>query len=284
MRKRGLAFLSVAFLLIGGCIYEVFRATFSPVEFWRSPWASVIFLSAAFILLAARLTGYLRRRVFPLVICGLGALEMLSFSFGYLGFTRPAEVFPAAPVFDFLQTRGDHGTFRVAKDPYPIPHDTGTIYGFDAADGYDLITERPRRFTSGLTAPRDDGMMFITEDILHAQDRRLDLLNIKYFIVTKPGPEFELMAHRPDRFTPAFSQASIAVFENRSAFPRAFTVPLSRVEVIDGAAAQLERIKQPSFDPERLPRLELPMDFPAAPVSTGTFAWRSCGYGPQRDQ
>ena len=250
LRLQMMAFLAAAFLGLCFCIYEVHLATLTPVEPFRSPLASLIFLSAAFALLAARLRGVLTNRLFSLVICGLAGLEMLSFSYNYLRFAPASDVFPTAPVIDFLHARDKAAPFRVAKDRFPIPHDAGMIYGFEAADGYDLTTERTRAFTTDLVESREDGVMFLAENILASRDRRFDMLNVKYLMVSKPGPQFDLLA-ASDRFAPVFSQERVAVFENKTALPRALVVPVSGMEVIRDARAQLARLKEPDFDPEK---------------------------------
>ena len=93
--------------------------------------------------------------------------------------------------------------------------------------------------------------MFLAEKILAAPDRRFDMLNVKYLMVSRPGLEFDTVS-ASDRFVPVFSQESVAVFENKTALPRFFCVPLSGVEVIAEPSAQLSRLKEPTFDPERL--------------------------------
>ncbi|PYS36108.1 MAG: hypothetical protein DMG14_25425 [Acidobacteria bacterium] len=249
-RKRAMAWITAVFLMLCFCIYEVHRATLTPVQFSRSPSASLMFLLAALIALAVKLRGGLNGRSFPVLISGLAGLELLSFSYGYLRFASVREVFPPAPVFEFLRTRDNSAPFRVAKDRVPIPHNAGMIYGFEAADGYDLTTARTRAFTADLTENREDGVMFLAEKILAARDRRLDMLNVKYLMVTKPGPQFEMLA-ASDRFVPIFSQASVAVFENKTALPRFFSVPVSGIEVIPDTSGELARLEEPEFDPER---------------------------------
>jgi len=249
-RRSTLILIGAAFAALCFCVYEVHLATLTPVELFRSPLASLMFLAAALVFLIARLGGVLTDRSFSVLICGLAGLEMLSFSYGYLRFAPMQDVFPSAPIFDFLRGQDKTAPFRIAKDRFPIPHDAGIIYGFEAADGYDLTTERTRVFTSDLTENREDGVMFLAENILASHDRRFDMLNVRYLMVSKPGPQFDLVA-ASDRFVPVFSQELLAVFENRNALPRAFSVPASGVEVIAELGAQLARLKEPSFDPER---------------------------------
>src|SRR5207302_1406346 len=116
------------------------------------------------------------------------------------------------------------------------------------ADGYDLTTERTRHFTADLAEDRPDGVMFLAEKIVPLQDRRLDMLNVKYLLVSAPSPQAELFS-RSSRFSPLYSDRSVAVFENPTALPRVWLVPVSGIEIIPDENAQLQRVKQPSFAP-----------------------------------
>jgi hypothetical protein len=175
---------------------------------------------------------------------------MLTFSYGYLGFTPAAEVFPPAPVLDFLKNLNDLKEYRVAKDRVPIPHDAGMIYGFEAADGYEITTERTRTFTADLAEDRPDGVMFLAEKILQSRDRRFDMLNVKYLLVSAPSPQFDQL-QLSGRFLPIYFQGSVAVFENRNVLPRIFVVPASGVEAIHEQSGQLKRVREVSFDPSQ---------------------------------
>jgi uncharacterized membrane protein YfhO len=76
------------------------------------------------------------------------------------------------------------------------------------------------------------------------------MLSAKYFVLTPRAPEFPQFAAN-DRFGQVFNNGYVAIFENKHALPRAFTVPASGIEVVDDPAAGLERIRNASFDPER---------------------------------
>jgi hypothetical protein len=76
------------------------------------------------------------------------------------------------------------------------------------------------------------------------------MLNVKYLLVSKPGPQFDLLS-ASDGFTPVFSQDLVAVFENKTVLPRFFFVPVSGVEVTADRSAQLGRLKDAAFDPEK---------------------------------
>jgi hypothetical protein len=258
--------LAGSFVLALFGIFEVHRATQGTVPFMRGPGGSLIFLIAAMLLLALQLRGSLPGTIFSFLVCVFTAIELISFSYGYTGFAAAKEIFPPAPVFDFLARQGDPAMFRIAKVGYPIPANSGMVYGIEMAEGYDLSTERTRLFTGGLTETRDDGVFFLADKIIETRDRRLDLLNVKYIVAIARSPEFDRLVSRPERFAVVYKEGSIAVFENKSVLPRAFVVPQRGIEVIPEAPAQLSRVKDPAFDPER----QVVVSRPAAEDGGGT--------------
>lgn len=248
--------IRAAWVLFGGAlvvglfgIFEVHRATAQAPSFMRGPGGSLVFLVAAALLVGAQLRGLLPRPSFSFLICAITAADLISFSYGFLGFASAKEVFPPAPAFDFLSRQGEGWTFRIAKAGYPIPANSGMMYGIQMGEGYDICMERTRLFSRGLTEMRDDGVFFLSDKIVETKDRRLDMLNVKYLLVITPSPDFDRLRGQPERFTPVYRENSIAIFENKSVLPRAFAVPQRGAEVIADAGAQLERVSSPEFDP-----------------------------------
>jgi hypothetical protein len=107
---------------------------------------------------------------------------------------------------------------------------------------------------------------------VNATDRRLDMLNVKYLVVPAGSPEFQRFSEHPDRFAAVFGDDHVSVFENRRVLPRAFLVSASEAEVIPAPDAELSRLKEPSFDPERTVILSEPLPKPEyeepTPLST----------------
>lgn len=252
-RKKplALALLSGTFLFALAGIYEVHRATLVPVAFMRGPWASLAFLTVAAGFLTWRLLSGSRGRSFSILICVFTGLELLTFSFGYTGFARPSEIFPSAPVFNFLQSRGGAATFRMAKAGYPIPANSGIIYGIETADGYEIASERARTFNNGLMEQRDDAVFYEAEKVTQTQDRRTDMLNVRYWVVIAGSPEFQQFQNRADRYVQVFNSGSMVVFESKSVLPRLFAVPQSGIQVIPDTTAQMAQILNPFFNPEQ---------------------------------
>src|SRR5262245_55765779 len=82
---------------------------------------------------------------------------------------------------------------------------------------------------------------------------------MKYVVVPSGGPEFQTLATHSDRFTFLFDDGHVSVLENRRVLPRAFLVHASGVEVIPAPDAELNRLKDPTFDPERAVILSEPL-------------------------
>jgi hypothetical protein len=251
-RNIALALLAGTVLLSVVAIYKLHLATLSPVPFSKGPGASMVFLCVALLVLLWRIAaGVAYDRAFSIAALGLICVEMVSFSYGYIGFAQPSEIFPATPVFDFLRAHAEPGHFRFAKAGYPIPANAGVMYGTEAADGYEICLLATRTFCRDLTQDRDDAVFFLPDRIVQNRDRRVDLLNVKYFLVTSPSPEDTDFRRRPERFQQAYKDDGVIVYENLSVLPRLFAVPQSGIELIEDRGRQLERMKDPAFDPER---------------------------------
>ncbi len=247
-----------AWLLLSGTLavvlFSISRlqlATASDPAFAGSPSFSAVLACLGVIPIAWKLAARSRARMFPLVICGLAALELATFSYGFVGFFEPGEIFPAAPLFEFLNKNADPRQFRVAQVGTPYSANAGMMYRFASADGYDIALERTKLFTADFSQEREDGIFLVADKIVQVEDRRLDMLNIKYFVVDRAAPEFQQLSARPNRFRSAFDDGHVVAFENLRVLPRAFLVPASGIELLPAKDSQFERLKDPAFDPLR---------------------------------
>jgi len=206
-------------------------------------------------------------RLFSAVVIGFTAFELLTFSHGFVGFSASSSIYPSAPLFDFIRKNADPAQFRVIQSGNAYSSNVAMIYGFAAADGYEVALQRPRLFAGDLSEDREDGVFFTADKILAAHDRRLDLLNIKYVVVPSESEEFRKFSAALDRFSPAFTDGHVSVFENKRVLPRAFLVPASGVEVVPDAQGEISTLRSPGFDPERhvlLTEQPFSSDLPAA--------------------
>jgi hypothetical protein len=142
------------------------------------------------------------------------------------------------------------------------------MYGHAALGGYELSLERIKTFLKDVTRDEMDSVMLTTKGVLETNDRRLDMLNAKYYIVSEYDSRDTEFRKRPDRFRLLYTSGHTDVYENLRAFPAAFLVPASGIEIIPDEAAQLERVKDPDFDAENCVVLgETPPETRAAPTS-----------------
>src|SRR5262249_10968220 len=112
------------------------------------------------------------------------------------------------------------------------------------------LTGRLNNFLSGVKTG-SDGIEFSEEAIFSPQDRRLDLLNLRYLLIRSGSAEFERLKLLPDRYALAFQLGDISVFGNKAALPRTFLVAASGMELIGRDDLQIERLKDAQFDPRR---------------------------------
>ena len=257
-RLMALFLLGIAVVFTFLLVYRLQAVTQFKVEFTRRPSFSRALLVLSLVPIVWRLHGGLRGRLFPFIACSLAAFDLVTFSYGYMGFAKPDEIFPPAPAFDFLAKQNDPMRFRIAQIGLPYSANANIMYQSSSADGYEVCATLPRVFALDFTENRWDGIQFIPERVLNSRDRRLDMLNLKYFILTRNAPEFKQFTVA-ERFRLVFNNGYVAIFENKSVLPRAFAVPASGVEVIQGRKDQLERLRNRSFDPERSVILSAPL-------------------------
>ena len=132
--------------------------------------------------------------------------------------------------------------FRIAiSGSIPYSANANLMYEIPSADGYEVSPSWPRLFAQGLSENRWDALSFIPEAVLKSTDRRIDMLNVKYLVLTPQAPEFPQFAAM-DRFRQVFNNGYVAIFENKRVLPRAFVVPASGIEVLGNTAAELERV------------------------------------------
>src|SRR5262249_12495939 len=113
--RRVLALTAVALtsLLAFLLVYKLQLATQFKIEFARRPSFSRALLFAGLIPIFWKLCSPRTIRAFPLIACALLAFDLLTFSYGYMGFCFRDEIFPHVPLFKFLTERADPTLSRV---------------------------------------------------------------------------------------------------------------------------------------------------------------------------
>ena len=250
--KKRVAALGLAgsmFALTFALIYRLQLATSFKPEFAHRPSFSRTLLIISLILLIWRLYGGLRGRAFAMAVCGLAMFDLWTFGFGFTGFVKRDDIFPNSPVFEFF-ARQNTSQFRIIGIGLPYPANAHTMYNVAAAEGYEVRLPELQRAFSRDTMAYSDGLYFSAQGILETRDRRLDLLNVKYVVLTAYAPEFKSF-EKSDRFLQVFNNGDVAIFENKSVLPRAWIVPASGIEIVPGVEAQLSRLKEQTFDPNK---------------------------------
>jgi Bacterial membrane protein YfhO len=264
------AALAAAGILV---IRERGRIGFQPHPFLslrtiRGPASSAAILLGAALLLGLALTGRLRPERLAVLAVLFVAADLVSASYRFIRFARPADIFPPAPTFRFLAS--DPQPHRVAAVDHTYGSGFDFVYGLESLGGFNVI---PRRTLSMLSTFgfANDAPAFSAEKIVGLRGRLLDLMNVKYLVTTTLNRSAGQLASQPERFRLAFSDRSVRVFENLTVLPRAFLVPLSGALAIPSESAQLERVRAADFDPlesvilgERTAAVPAP---PGAPVA-----------------
>ncbi len=230
-------------------IYLLQHVTTVRVEATRRPSSSRALLVIAAIPVLLRIMGVLRVRAFEWLVCGILALDMVTFSTGFAGESRPAEIYPNAPLFDFLKQRADPMDSRVVQVGNPYIFNGNMIYDVSSFDGYEVTLERIRNLCADFIEARADAVVLERDKFFELRDRRMDLWNVRYFVLGTATAEFKTFVSRPDQYSLVWNDRTLAVFENPRALPRAFAVPTSGILMIDNESSQIERVKDPSFDP-----------------------------------
>jgi hypothetical protein len=178
------------------------------------------------------------------------AADLISYAHGYIPSVSASQIYPDAPVISFLQSQRASPSRVVTLDG-AFGANAEIVYGLDAVGGWDLGLRRLKMFVQDIEEPSLDDLSFTASRVTSFQDRRLDLLNARFFVTTSYNNSFETLKKLPERFSLVYSAGTVQVFENRFALPRAFFVPASGgIEVLPNEEAQLARLRDPNFDPQ----------------------------------
>jgi hypothetical protein len=270
-RAVAMGLVSLAFLLTLFLVYKLQLATGFRVEFTRRPSFSRALLLVSVVFVLWRVFGGLRGRFFPIAACALIIFDLLTFSYGYTGFVKRDEIYPPASLFDFLRQTGDPARFRIATLGLPFPSNANMVYGLASADGYEVrMISRQIAFSSDYVDKTFPGISLVSSRFRQLNDRRLDMMNLKYIAAGSRSPEFQELMSSP-RFSIAWNNGYVALFENKSVLPRAYAVPAGGIQVVAEMDRQLDRLRDPAFDPERTVIVSSPVHIADSerPASTG---------------
>jgi hypothetical protein len=217
------------------------------------PFSSAVVLVAAGALLGLALAGLLSRRAFAALALVFVAGDLVTASYRFFPYTKPDQIFPPAPTFEFLKR--DPEPHRVASVDVTWGSSFELMYGLDSATGYTVLLRRVIRLLAPLGV-QGNSTSLVSEKVVASRSRLLDLANVKYVAATTWNRSAEVMASRPDRFRLVFTDRSVRVFENLSVLPRAFLVPAASVRTILREDDQLAAVSSSDFDPAQTVILE----------------------------
>jgi hypothetical protein len=232
----------------------------------RTPRFAVFLLLMGLLLVSLKSAGYLSHAWFRSLTLILIALDLTTVTYGAIPFARPRDVFPRIELFDRLPKPSTQ-PFRIAQVGYAYGANFELMYDHKAVGGYEIPLERFKQFLNDLSQKGIDGVILTSQAILEAKDRRVDMLNTKYIIVSEWDSRWKDFRDQPNRLRFLYKYGDTDVYENLKVLPPAYCVPVSGVEVIPDEARQLERVKDPLFNVERTVILSssAPESIPAGP-------------------
>ena len=280
-RIKAIVLAGVGLYVAGMMIYAVHRVTIVIPEPLRTPKASFLFLLASGAIVIWTSLGYINRTKFKIAALALVGLDVCSFAYGSIPFERSRNIVPRNQILDRLST-DEKGPFRIAQVGGAFPSNWQLMYGLHGSDGYEISLTRIKQFTTGLATDNADGAMFIAKDVLENKDRRIDMLNTKYLVVSEWDSHYTEFRKQPERFRFLYTYGDTDVYENLKVLPRAYLVQTAEAEVIPDESSQLERLKDPRFDPEHRVVLAEPPQQPqssalAPALRTPRVEWRAQG-------
>ena len=209
--------------------------------------AAFLFFGAAVILWG--LTARPERRVFTAIVVVVICADVLGAGFGYIPFVKTETVYPEPASFSYLRAHtGDR--YRILVIDVTVAENIPAFYGLYSAGGYDnplrrtALLEQPLSHVRGRLTPTSLGVAGL-------EDRRLDLMNIKYLVANKWSAGLAWLEAHPERYRLVHTDGPVRIYENTAVLPRAFLVPLDGAEILRSDEAQLARLSQSSFDPAK---------------------------------
>jgi hypothetical protein len=231
-------------------VYLVHRIPTSIViEFARQPRFNVFLIISAMLVVFLRLARRVSARSFAGLALAIIVLDLATLSYKTIPFTKPRDVFPPVELFDRLQKSGPPARIIQIGPAYGANFEL--VYGHASTGGYELPLRRLRDLLNDVTYDEMDTVTPTVQGVLDTRDRRFDMLNTKYYIVSEWDPHYKIFRQQSDRFRYLFTYADTDVFENLRSMPPAYLVPQYRAEVITDDDRQLARVKDPEFNAEQ---------------------------------
>jgi hypothetical protein len=220
------------------------------IELVRVPRFGMYLLFASLILVYLRLAGRLSPALFRPLTLILIVVDLATVSYGAIPFTKPRDVFPRIDLFERLPDPRSQ-PFRIAQLGAAYGANFELMYGYAELGGYELALENLKTLFKDLSRDELDSLMLTTSAVLETRDRRIDMLNVKYYVVSEWDSRYLEFRDQPDRFRFLYAYGDTDVIENLKVMPAAYLVPTAGIEVVPDEERALQRLKDPDFDAER---------------------------------
>jgi len=223
---------------------------------------------------AALLVPAVRRRARPAgaVLCTLIAVDMLTFAYGHIPFSRTDVLLATPPAVQFLQGRVDASS-RILATRNTIPYNWEAQYRLATPQGYLYITRTMVDVMVPISMGPDPGIIELRLDrLIQTRSPIIDFLGVRYLVANQKDGSAAELARYPDRFTPVYDDGSVQIFENPHWLPRAHVVPCDGVELQEFQRRSIARVNSPAFDHATSVILHEKIPCPDAPASAGDLA------------
>ena len=207
----------------------------------------LVLVSLTIAVLAA--TRRIDSRDFVRVALVVASADLITAAFGVIPFVKPADIFPSAPVFDFLRPKTIPMWRVCALDAVYGAH-FEVPYRLSSPAGYDFPNTRMAKVLS-VFKTQGEARALKSQDVLAAPKGMVDLTGTRYFVTTDWNKSTSRFAALPNRFNQTFSFRHVQVFENPDAIPLVSFLPGTAIQVIGNEDDQLKAITGPDFDGRR---------------------------------
>jgi hypothetical protein len=216
-----------------------------------------------------------RRRPSGALLCTLVAVDMLTFAYGHVPFSKTDTLLAIPPAVQFLQAHTDD-SMRIVGTKNVIPYNWEAQFRLATPNGYLYITRPMVDVMAPITIGPDPGVIEIRLDrLLQSHSPMIDFLGVKYLVASDRDGSADQVNSQPERFRSVYDDGYVQIFENLRALPRANVIPCSGIEVQEFTNRRINRVNSGGFDPskavvlaDRLRCTAPPSERSGAPVSS----------------
>lgn len=189
-----------------------------------------------------------RGRPHGAALCLLVAVDLLTFAYGHVPFSRTDVMLSTPPAIQFLQEHSDASS-RILSTRNVIPYNWEAQYRLATPNGYLYVTKLIADVMAPITIGPDPGVIELRHDrLLQSRSPLIDFLGVRYLVADHASGSADYLAGFPERFTPVFDDGYVRVYENPRALPRARLVPCDGIEVQQFQRRAISRVNSPAFD------------------------------------